>query len=178
MARDICIWVGAQFYPTYEEYIEEAERLGCCRKVNHVPKDITIGESKAFLLHREYPEADAYLFGWYTIDHIIKCSLEQQLYDEIWQDAKGLEITIPALKARDRERIPQRGCGGIDPPSYYLVGPDDITMQLNLRPAYLWHKDKKRLHITEPQIAIPNIKHWRGFRYLDDYDRFIIIGDL
>jgi hypothetical protein len=50
-AKDLLIWVGYQFYPTVNSFVEEAERMGCCRRVSSLPKDIVPGLSRVFLAH-------------------------------------------------------------------------------------------------------------------------------
>ena len=161
--KDLAMYVGKVFYPSHWDYIKEAQALGCCKKVPTLPKEITIGESRVFLLHREYPEADAVLFGYYTIDGIIKCALEQQLVDGIWEDAKANTLTIPAIRREQRRRMPQRGCGGIDPPSYYLVGPDDITAQLGYRSSPNGD-DASRFHLLV-DFTKWDVKYFRGYKY-------------
>ena len=165
-ARDIAIFIGRQFYDTIDDYIKESERLGCCRKVPTIPQDIVIGESKVVLLHREAAGEPALMFGWYVIDGIIKCALQQQLTDEI-RLIDTQEVMIPALRAEHRRLIPQRGCGGIDPPSYYLVGPGDVTAELGFRRPTLYVPPAEKIHIMSVLVEIPDIKHFRGFKYLD-----------
>ena len=166
MTRDIAIFIGRQFYETPDDYIKESERLGCCRKVPTIPQDIVIGESKVILLHRAEVGEPALMFGYYIIDGIIKCSLQQQLTDEIRQ-TETQEIVIPALRAEHRRLIPQRGCGGIDPPSYYLVGPGDVTSSLGFRKATLQVPPAERVHVYDVWVSIPDLKHFRGFKYFD-----------
>lgn len=165
MARDIAIFVGRQFYDTPEDYIQESERFGCCRKVPAIPQDIVIGESKVVLLHRAESGEPALMFGYYTVDGIIKCSLQQQLTDEI-RKIGVQEVVIPALRQEHRVMIPQRGCGGIDPPSYYLVGPDDVTVSLGFREPVLEVPPELKIHVFTSWVGA-DVKHFRGFIYLD-----------
>ena len=85
MAKDIGIWIGREFYPTPESYIDEALFLGCSRKLSHLPPDIILGESKAWLFHKEKPSKvkvkdqrkkktvhhGAVIFGYFTIDGFV-----------------------------------------------------------------------------------------------------------
>ena len=85
MAKDIAIWIGREFYPTPESYIKEARTLGCSRKLSHLPSDIVIGESRAWLFHKEEPSKvrvrgqrkkkvihhEAVIFGYFTIDGFV-----------------------------------------------------------------------------------------------------------
>ena len=162
MADNLYMFVGRQHYPYVEDYIDEAYRMGCCKKVNKIPKDISIGESVVFLLYKD--EVDVRIFGWFTIDGLIKCSLQQQLIDEV-KEFDGQELVIPALRREHRAQIPQRGCGGIDPPSYYLVSPNDITSQLGFRKSPNG-EDTMPIHVVDCGIAV-ECDHFRGFKYTD-----------
>ena len=165
---DIAMFVGRQFYPEFWDYLEEAVKLGCCKKVPSLPKDIEVGESRVYLLHKE---EDVRIFGYYTLDGIIKCALEQQVYDETWNDAGGKGLVIPAIKEEMRRRIPQRGCGGIDPPSYYLVGPDDITARLGYRHSPNG-EDSHRIHFISDLVR-SGVKYFRGYKYINDLYAFL-----
>jgi len=43
------MWVGGKFY-SRESFITEAKKMGVSKKIPFVPKDITIGESKVYLI--------------------------------------------------------------------------------------------------------------------------------
>jgi len=157
--RDYLIWVGKEFYETPEGYIKEAEELGCCRKIPHtslsvIEQHLKVGETRIWLVHKDTDEP--VVFAYYILDGIISCSLQQEIIDEV---RSGIPVT--AMNATARARIPQRGCGSLDPPSYYLVGPQDITVQLGLR--------KPGTDIKERIFVLPNpikvkVKHFRGIK--------------
>lgn len=83
MAKDIGIWIGREFYPTVEDYIDEALRLGCSRKLSALPQDIVLGESKAWLFHKDAPSRvgkwgerrtvkhGTVIFGYFVIDGFV-----------------------------------------------------------------------------------------------------------
>ena len=85
MPKDIAIWIGREFYPKPEDYIREAKALGCSRKLHHLPADIVLGESKAWLFHKTAPSKrsvpgetkkkivrhQAVIFGYFTIDGFV-----------------------------------------------------------------------------------------------------------
>lgn len=50
-SNDILIYIGNQYNPTIDHFLEEARNLGCSRHVYRYPKKITIGKSRAFLIH-------------------------------------------------------------------------------------------------------------------------------
>ena len=45
------MWVGGQFYPTPQAYIDEAEALGCSKRLPGIPENLVIGQSKVYLAH-------------------------------------------------------------------------------------------------------------------------------
>ena len=45
------MWVGRQYYPTPEHFINEAERLGVCKRISFIPKDAIPHKTKLFLIH-------------------------------------------------------------------------------------------------------------------------------
>lgn len=49
--KDILFYIGNQFNPTIDHFLDEARRLGCSRRVYKYPANIEIGKSRAFLIH-------------------------------------------------------------------------------------------------------------------------------
>jgi len=80
-SRDIGIWIGSEFYPKRQDYIDEALELGCSRKVPRIPEGIVLGQSRAWLFHKELKERgtrkrkakdhQAVIFGYFVIDGLI-----------------------------------------------------------------------------------------------------------
>lgn len=48
-ASDYCIWIGGHPYPR-EKFIEEALRMGVCRRISNVPANLVKGVSRVFLI--------------------------------------------------------------------------------------------------------------------------------
>ena len=160
--QDYAMWVGRKFYPTQENYIEEARRLGCCKKVPHIPDGVEIGKSRIFLVHKEDKEKPV-VFGYFLLDGIIACSKLQEVIEEVKESLTG-EKTYPvtAIGTEARRVIPQRGCGGIDPPSYYFVGPWDITVQLGFRKPYT--ERATAINLIEPLVSCKFLSCFRGLK--------------
>jgi hypothetical protein len=51
--KDLVMWVGAKPYPTWRSFADEAKARGVCKRVRSVPKGITSGQSRVFLIHGE-----------------------------------------------------------------------------------------------------------------------------
>lgn len=52
-AVDLMMWVGTSYYPTIEDFIEEAEEMDVSKRVGHPPVNIRLGSSLLFLAHDE-----------------------------------------------------------------------------------------------------------------------------
>lgn len=68
MVRDILMWVGAKYYPHIVDFVEEAQLKGVCKRVPAVP-DITPGESRCYLLHRDGGRRPR-CFGYFVINEV------------------------------------------------------------------------------------------------------------
>jgi hypothetical protein len=49
------IWIGEQFYPTPQDWEDEARQLGVCRRIKSVPRDFVLGETWVLVAHRKVP---------------------------------------------------------------------------------------------------------------------------
>lgn len=166
--KDYAMWVGRNFYPTREDYIKEAKELGCCKKIPHIPDIVDIGKSRIFLVHREDNALPPVVFGWFVLDGIIACSKLQEVIEEAKRSLTGRkEYAVTAIGSRARASIPQRGCGDLDPPSYYFVGPQDITWQLGLRrgSSAPW---KPRMNLVYPPVPCKFLSSFRGLKRADE----------
>ncbi len=158
---DYGMWVGREFYPKREDYIKEAAGMGCCKKVPGIPEDISLGGSRIFLVHREAGKGKkAVVFGYFVLDGIIACTKLQEMIETVKKSLTGAqEFPVTALTAKERDVIPQRGCGKIDPPSWYFVGPDDVTVQRRFRRSASGSKTRI---VLLPDIVIDYLGRFRG----------------
>ena len=47
------IWIGEKFYRDPLEFTKEAESMGACRRIAHIPKDFKLNETWILLAHRK-----------------------------------------------------------------------------------------------------------------------------
>lgn len=68
---DFLIWVG-QTYKNVEDYILEASKQGCCRRIQGFPLEVVPGLSRVFLVHKDSREecTQGSLFGFYYVDRV------------------------------------------------------------------------------------------------------------
>lgn len=170
--QDYAVWVGRQFYATKKDYVQEAAEMGCCRKVPCIPDGINLGHSLIYLVHKEASESHdplhpqkATVFGYFILDGIVACTKLQEMIEIEKKSLTGQKtFPVTALTATERQEIPLRGCGEIDPPSYYFVGPDDVTAQKGFRKSVTG--SKVRL-VLIPEIAIKYLSRFRGLARAD-----------
>lgn len=114
MVRDLLMWVGAKYYPHIVDFVEEARRKGVCKRVPALP-DITPGESRCYLLHRDGGRRPRCL-GYFTISDVAVLVTPETVCD--LQD----KYTCGALY-KERSDFPEgeRGCGEMKVGGCYIV---------------------------------------------------------
>lgn len=158
---DYGMWVGREFYPKKEDYIKEAAEMGCCKKVPGIPENVIMGDTRIFLVHKEAGKGKkAVVFGYFVLDGIVACTKLQEMIETVKKSLTGArEFPVTALTANERDIIPERGCGKIDPPSWYFVGPDDVTVQRGFRKSVSGSKTRI---VLLPDIVIDYLGRFRG----------------
>jgi len=159
-ALDILQWVGARFY-TIESFIKEAERYGVCKRVNGLPVDITIGKSRVFLIHDTSEEDKKAkkrgvprVFGYFTIQSILVVGAKDI--------AEREGIKIQRVAEAEIGSFERRGCGLLQIGGTYLVSDEDMKKLQK-------HADmaKGQLQTITPPIEVPELKRFRGYKYVD-----------
>ena len=181
---DILMWVGGRYY-TIESFIEEARRLGCCRRVPNIPKECVLGVSRVFLVH-DISERDASdqlkirkvkrrgekftrtfrvrgkrptprVFGYFTISGITFVSDGKMDISE--------ELKKAGVKVYDYDNTgfaEQRGCGFVKVGGTYIVDEVQLGRLENLK-----IKDIRGGFIPiNPPIYVPGLKRFRGWKYV------------
>jgi hypothetical protein len=49
------LWIGERFYPSPDDFMQEARRMGLSRKIRAVPREFVLGETVVYLAHRATP---------------------------------------------------------------------------------------------------------------------------
>lgn len=159
--HDYGLWVGREFYRTKKDYIKEAAKMGCCKKVPGIPDNVELGSSRIYLVHKEAGRGKkAIAFGYFILDGIVACTRLQEMIETAKESLSGQKtFSVTALTAQERAHIPPRGCGEIDPVSYYFVGPDDVTVQRGFRKSIT--NSKVRI-VLIPEVTIDYLDRFRG----------------
>jgi len=155
-AFDLLIWIGSKFNPTMENFIDEAKRLGCCRRVVRFPYGIKVGVSRVFLIHDNGQKGQGHIFAYFTINAVEYVvgpghNLPQELAE------RGVKpVSIETIISE-----PERGCGKRQVGAIYLVSSEDMEKLRDLA-------DETDLHgkitLVTPVIPYP-WKRFRGFKY-------------
>jgi hypothetical protein len=48
---DLLMWIGSQFYPTIDDFVAEAQILGCSKRIARIPDGLRVGQTRVFLVH-------------------------------------------------------------------------------------------------------------------------------
>ena len=121
-AEDYLMWVGYQGYPTIEDFINEAGRLGVSKRISRLPKGLVPGESRVFLAHDEGIKGDAVIFGYFVVERA-----EVIVEDLASLDPDLRDILSPVLLA-DAIKEPERGCGYRDTPGAMYLTCSDMSL--------------------------------------------------
>jgi len=178
---DLLMWIGGRYY-TKESFIEEANRLGCCRRISRIPEKAKLGVSRVFLVSdvsertsevkkiqhkrdikkwrtfrvkkRGVPE----VFGYFTISRIIMVGCGGvDLPAELKR--RGVEVYDVSNKAFEE----MRGCGFVVIGGMYLI--DDVELaRLKGLPI---DSIGGGLKLINPTIVVEGLKRFRGWRYVD-----------
>lgn len=122
IASDLLMWVGYEGYPTIEEFVSEANRLGVSKRISRVPKGVEVGATRVFLAHDEGIKGDAVIFGFFVIERV------EVLVEKPGDSADHLKGVAVEVLVSDSIREEERGCGHReDPGAIYLVRHEDMS---------------------------------------------------
>ena len=159
MAKDLLMWVGEKYYPRIQDFIEEADLKGVCKRIGTVPA-LTPGVSRCFLLHRD-GAIKPRCFGWFVIaDRVVMIT---------GSDVKAiLEKYGNKIKYASREQFPQgeRGCGEMVPGGLYMVSSDVFKIAAGIAGGISVLGELNLFSYPYPKLAA-NFSHFRGYRYID-----------
>lgn len=153
---DVIMWVGRRYY-TIESFIEEAKRVGACKRIQGLPRDIKVGKSRVFLIHDTGEEekkakerGQARVFAYYTIQGIMVVGAKEKM------EAEG-------IKPIDYDRavtMSERGCGKLVSGGMYLVSEEDMEKIQKYA-----DMAKGQITVIDPPI-LTALKRFRGYKYV------------
>ena len=167
-AVDILMFAGRGFY-TPESFIDEARRMGACKRVPMLPRGVIKGVTRVFLAH-EYDTGEtddddkairqSKIFAWFTVRGISR--------------VVGPEVNVEeALKERGVEEYQyvagsfgtadERGCGNLAIGGTYLLSEEDMAKCWDLAKS---SKLEGRIEVIEPPIPT-GLKRFRGYKAVD-----------
>lgn len=47
------MWVGGRYYPTIEDFVNEAKNLGISKRIPKIPEDLVLGQSRIYFAHKQ-----------------------------------------------------------------------------------------------------------------------------
>lgn len=161
-AIDLIMWVGRRYY-TIKSFVEEAKRLGCCKRIPPgFPKHLVMGKSRVYLVHDTTEEGKPRkrrkprVFAYYVVRGV-------EAVRRKGFPSKELEkMGVRPVDRRTVLRRPSRGCGFQVPGGLYLVSAEDMDKVPD-------RVKKGDLGETVKRIVPPvetSLKRYRGFRYV------------
>lgn len=155
---DLLMWVGGGGYPTIEDFVKEAEDLGCCKRVTGYPSLARIGQSKVFLVHSNGKESGGDIFGYYKIRAVQMVVQGEGDLDEIMRRRGVQPVTMEQAMQE-----PERGCGfRVILGAIYIVSNKDMEKLSDLA-----GKSDLRGKIVLFDTTIPIFREkFRGFKYV------------
>jgi hypothetical protein len=114
-AGDYIMWVGYQYYPTIDKFIEEACRLGISKRICKVPQDLVLGESRIYFVHDEgcfhhdkdgAKINDAVIFGYTTIEKVEMIVKNKEEAADMYPDYAHDFVLMADIASEE-----ERGCG-------------------------------------------------------------------
>ncbi len=173
---DLIMHVGRGFY-TPEGFIEEARRMGACKRVPMVPRGVIKDVTRVFLahenaIHGQNPDGDVWsqtgIFAWFTvrgISYVVDAGVD------IKEALKERGVTEWQLYEDDFGSANERGCGNLEVGGTYLLSEEDIEKCRDLAHS---SKLEGRIEVIEPPIPT-GLKRFRGFRAVSG--DFILAGE-
>jgi hypothetical protein len=114
-AQDYLMWVGGSYYPTIQDYIDEALKQGACKRLSKIPQGLIPGESRVFLAHDEGYTGDAVIFAYFTVQEI------HIIVDDPEQVPVEMRDFVRAVTPEEAEAERHRECGERQPLGKYAV---------------------------------------------------------
>jgi len=164
---DLLVRIGRKHYPTWDAYVDESVRMGCCRRVPHLPQGIREGETLCFLYHDGGAKWEGEIKGFFIVKQT----------EIIVQD----EAEAAKLRAERSEMRPvlldvavdegMRGCGNRGVlGAMYVVSDEDFDDQ--------WRRAAEASHTCElvgPLFIFNTPVSWpgrpsRGFSWVNGAD--------
>jgi len=175
--QDYLMWVGRSYY-TIESFIQEARKMGVCKRVPMLPRGVVPGKSRVFLVHdtseaekkqkkRGVPRVFAY-FVVKGIAYIVKKGVDLPKEFEK-RGVKAYEYKPGAFGFND-----ERGCGSLQIGGVYLLSEEDLEKCRDLAESGLL---KGNIQVLNPPIEVPGLNRFRGYRCIDG-DELLKTGDI
>jgi hypothetical protein len=118
---DYAMWIGTKFYPTYKDFVEEAEVLGVSKRIGRPLHGLVSGKTRVFMIHDEGLTGDGFIIGYFIFERL------EHVVDRVPRLDAPTGITEVSLAKTRKE--PARKCGWRESEGYYLVGSTFIKLK-------------------------------------------------
>jgi len=145
-AVDLLMWVGNKFYPSPNDFLQEARTMGACKRVPMLPRAVVAGESRVFLAHDEAITSELLahdedvadeegsggspgIFAYFVVNGITFITTPGT---NIPEELKKRGITEWEYKEGGFGFADERGCGSLAIGGTYLLSEKDMQKAGNL----------------------------------------------
>jgi len=151
---DLLMWVGSSYYKL-EEFIDEARRIGCSKRIPKLPIGVVNKVTRVFLLYE-----DVGIFGYFTvrgITYVVKPGVN------IPEELEKRGVKEWEYKDGDFGFADERGCGSLMTGGMYLLSEEDMEKVKDLA-----ESSTLGGHIVILEEPIPyEGKKFRSFKYVE-----------
>lgn len=127
-AVDLLMWVGNKFYPSPNDFLQEARTMGACKRVPMLPRGVVAGESRVFLAHDEAvgEESETSIPGIFAYFVVNGISFIITPGTNIPEELKKRGVTGWEYKEGGYGFGDERGCGSLAVGGTYLLSEEDM----------------------------------------------------
>ena len=113
------MWVGSLYYTRYTDFVKEARRMGCCKRLSHELTGMEAGKTRVFLAHDEGIVGEGFIFGYFVVNRV-EIIVKESGVLPFWVSEKCTPVDVAAVYEEE-----ERGCGYREEDGLYAVSETD-----------------------------------------------------
>jgi hypothetical protein len=156
------MWVGAEHYPTYRAFAEEARVRGVSKRIGRLSDSIVPGQTVVYLAHDDGIEGRGFVFGFFVVNRVELVLKDGATLPDWAQD----KVRVVAFSEAQLEE--ERGCGWRQEGGLYLMG--DVDRETMKRVAAELGYDRILIDGMFAQFEKPFSLDTKRFRGLLQFD--------
>ena len=167
LPTDLLMWIGGSNYETPEKYIQEARKMGACKRVPMLPRGVVVGKTKVVVAHSSVgldlgtgKKTGPAVFGYFTVMGIVMVVKPGTDLEEEFKK-RGVEAYEADESAFGFGG--ERECGSLQEGGTYLISEEDMTKMSDLA-----ESSQVKGQFIELESPIPiESDRFRGYKHVD-----------